>query len=102
MSDAQETAPAFVVRDEGGIGNWVRDQLQLLIDRSVSSPIGFLTAVSSAFAYLTVVGTPACTIIFAAGYLKPADFLKVGWRMVIMSTIMMMLAATFYWPLIGV
>ncbi len=68
-----------------------------------ASPIilGFITAVSSAFAYLTVVGTPACTIVFAAGYLKPSDFLKVGWRMVLASTIVMLLAAAIYWPLIG-
>ncbi len=32
--------------------------------------IGFITAISSAFAYLTVVGTPACTIVYASGYLK--------------------------------
>ncbi len=63
--------------------------------------IGFITAISSAFAYLTVVGTPACTIVFAAGYLTPADFLKVGWRMVIVSTIIVILAAAFYWPLLG-
>ena len=48
--------------------------------------IGFITAVSSAFAYLTVVGTPACTIVYASGYLKTTDFLKVGWRMAIVST----------------
>lgn len=68
------------------------------------SPIvlGFITAISSAFAYLTVVGTPACTIVFAAGYLRPADFLKAGWRMVIVSMIVMLLAAWLYWPLIGV
>ncbi len=67
------------------------------------SPIvlGFITAISSAFAYLTVVGTPACTIVYASGYLKTTDFLMVGWRMVVMSTIIMMLAATFYWPLLG-
>ncbi len=67
------------------------------------SPIilGFITAVSSAFAYLTVVGTPACTIVYASGYLKTTDFLIVGWRMVIVSTIILLLAATFYWPLIG-
>lgn len=67
------------------------------------SPIvlGFITAVSSAFAYLTVVGTPACTIVYASGYLKTTDFLVVGWRMVVMSIIMMMLAATFYWPLLA-
>ncbi len=63
--------------------------------------IGFITAVSSAFAYLTVVGTPACTIVYASGYLKTTDFLKVGWRMVIMSTILMLGAAAIYWPLLG-
>jgi len=66
------------------------------------SPIilGFITAVSSAFAYLTVVGTPACTIVYASGYLKTTDFLKVGWKMVLMSTIIMLGAAAIYWPLL--
>jgi sodium-dependent dicarboxylate transporter 2/3/5 len=63
--------------------------------------VGFITAISSAFAYLTVVGTPASTIVFAAGYLRPRDFLKVGSRMVVVSTIVMLLAASLYWPLIG-
>ena len=63
--------------------------------------IGFITAISSAFAYLTVVGTPACTIVYAAGYLTPGDFLRAGWRMVVVSTLVMLLAASFYWPLIG-
>ena len=67
------------------------------------SPIvlGFITAISSAFAYLTVVGTPACTIVYASGYLKTTDFLIVGWRMVLMSVVMMILAASLYWPIIG-
>ena len=64
--------------------------------------IGFITAVSSAFAYLTVVGTPACTIVYASGYLKTTDFLSVGWKMAVMSTIIMLLAAAVYWPLLGV
>jgi sodium-dependent dicarboxylate transporter 2/3/5 len=63
--------------------------------------IGFITALSSAFAYLTVVGTPASTIVFAAGYLRPSDFLKVGSRMVVVSTILLLLVAGLYWPLIG-
>lgn len=68
------------------------------------SPIilGFITAISSAFAYLTVVGTPACTIVYASGYLKTTDFLKVGWRMALISTVLMMIVASVYWPLIGV
>jgi sodium-dependent dicarboxylate transporter 2/3/5 len=64
--------------------------------------IGFITAISSAFAYLTVVGTPACTIVYASGYLKTTDFLSVGWKMVVISTIIMLLGATVYWPLLGV
>ena len=64
--------------------------------------IGFITAISSAFAYLTVVGTPACTIVYASGYLKTTDFLRVGWKMAIVSTILMMLFAAIYWPMVGV
>ncbi len=63
--------------------------------------IGFITAVSSAFAYLTVVGTPACTIVYASGYLKTTDFLKVGWRMVLMSTTVLLLVSFFYWPMLS-
>lgn len=63
--------------------------------------VGFITAVSSSFAYLTVVGTPACTIVYASGFLKTTDFLVVGWKMVIASTIVMLAAAAMYWPLVG-
>ena len=63
--------------------------------------VGYITAISSSFAYLTVVGTPACTIVYASGYLKTSDFLMVGWRMAVMSTIVLLVAASLYWPLIG-
>ena len=62
--------------------------------------LGFLTAVASAFAYLTVVGTPACTIVYSSGYLRTTDFLKAGWKMVIVSTILSLIAASAYWPLV--
>ena len=64
--------------------------------------IGFVTSISSSFAYLTVVGTPACTIVFASGYLKTTDFLKVGWKMVVISTIVMLSVAAIYWPIVGI
>lgn len=63
--------------------------------------VGFVTAVSSAFAYLTVIGTPACTIVYASGYLKTTDFLKVGYQMVIMSTIVLLVFAATYWNVLG-
>ncbi len=62
--------------------------------------IGFITSISSAFAYLTVVGTPACTIVYASGYLKTTDFLAVGWKMAITSTVIMLGIALIYWPLL--
>ena len=68
------------------------------------SPIilGYITAISSAFAYMTVFAHPACTIVYASGYLKATDFLKVGWKMAIASTIIMLAAAKVYWPLLGI
>ena len=62
--------------------------------------LGYITSISSAFAYLTVVGTPACTIVYASGYLKTTDFLTAGWKMVILSTIITLVAAWAYWPLL--
>ncbi len=74
-----------------------------LANAAGESPIlmGFITAISSAFAYLTVIGTPASTIIYASGYLRTTDFLRVGFQMAIMSTLILIGAAVFYWPLLG-
>jgi len=44
MSEAQSSVAEEVVLDDGGFTNWAREQMQLLIDRAVSSPIGFITA----------------------------------------------------------
>jgi sodium-dependent dicarboxylate transporter 2/3/5 len=62
--------------------------------------IGFITAIASAFAYITAAAHPAFTIIYASGYLKARDFLRSGWRMTLASILLLMAAATFYWPLI--
>ena len=63
--------------------------------------IGFVTAISSAFAYITAAAHPAFTIIYASGYLKASDFLKSGVRMTVVSLILILAMATFYWPLIA-
>ncbi|MBG0791857.1 MAG: DASS family sodium-coupled anion symporter [Desulfovibrionaceae bacterium] len=63
--------------------------------------VGMVTAMSSAFAYFTVIGTPASTIVYSSGYLRPSDFMKVGWRMAIMSFIVLLAASKLYWPLTG-
>ncbi len=61
---------------------------------------GFVAAISSAFGYLTPAAQPAFTIIYASGYLKGSDFLKIGVRMMLLSLIVLLLLSTFYWPLL--
>lgn len=63
--------------------------------------IGFVTSISSAFGYLTAAAQPAFTIIYASGYLKGSDFMKIGWRMMIVSYVLLLLLASFYWPLLA-
>lgn len=62
---------------------------------------GFVTAISSAFGYLTPAAQPAFTIIYASGYLKGRDFFKVGTRMMIISIIILLALASLYWPFIA-
>jgi solute carrier family 13 (sodium-dependent dicarboxylate transporter), member 2/3/5 len=62
---------------------------------------GFVTAISSAFGYLTPAAQPAFTIIYASGYLKGSDFFKIGIRMMVISFVVLLLTSSFYWPLLG-
>ncbi len=62
---------------------------------------GFLTAISSASGYLTPAAQPAFTIIYASGYLKAADFFKIGSRMMLLSFLILMAVSTLYWPQLG-
>ncbi len=51
--------------------------------------IGFSTAIASAFAYLTVVASPTCMIIHSSGLVKTKDYLKAGWKMFLMSVVVL-------------
>ena len=63
--------------------------------------VGFVSAISSAFGYLTPAAQPAFTIIFASGYLSAGDFFKIGWRMMLLSFIILLVIAQFYWPVLA-
>jgi solute carrier family 13 (sodium-dependent dicarboxylate transporter), member 2/3/5 len=63
--------------------------------------VGFITAISSAFGYLTPAAQPAFTIIYASGYLKSSDFFKIGIRMMVISFVVLLLTSTLYWPWLG-
>ncbi|MGD8239304.1 MAG: DASS family sodium-coupled anion symporter [Armatimonadota bacterium] len=74
--------------------------LLAMAQRAGLNPViaGLVTALSSAYAYLTVFGTPASTIVYGTGHLRTTDFLRLGWRMAIVSTAIVLLIAALYWP----
>lgn len=62
---------------------------------------GFVTALSSAFAYLTVFATPSAMIVYGSGQLHRVDLARAGAKLLLISVIMLMLVAAFYWPWLG-
>ncbi|NOZ74209.1 MAG: DASS family sodium-coupled anion symporter [FCB group bacterium] len=61
---------------------------------------GMLNAIASAFGYFTAVAAPACTIVYASGLLRARDFMKVGWKMGLISIILTFVYANLYWVLL--
>ncbi len=64
--------------------------------------LGLVTAVASAFGYFTAVAAPACTIIYSSGMVRAKDFLKIGWKMGLISVVLLIIYANTYWPLINI
>jgi sodium-dependent dicarboxylate transporter 2/3/5 len=62
---------------------------------------GFMTALASSIVKLTVIGSPACAIVYSSGYLRAGDFFKGGWRMLLLSWILLLCFRYFYWPFLG-
>jgi len=58
--------------------------------------MGFLTAVASSFGFLSVASHPGITIVYSAGYLTAADFLRQGWRVALASVIILVLYTSTY------
>ena len=63
--------------------------------------MGLTTAAASSFAYLLVIGTPPNAIVYASGYLKPKDFLRVGIPCFLVAFLVLMLFNFLYWPGLG-
>jgi di/tricarboxylate transporter len=48
-----------------------------------------------------IIGTPPNAIVYASGFLKPVDYLRVGIPCFIAAWLVMMLMSLLYWPLLG-
>lgn len=66
-----------------------------------STHIGLVMAISSSFGYFTAVAAPACTIIYASGLVKAKDFLKAGWKIGLISIVLLIIYANTYWTIIN-
>ena len=62
---------------------------------------GIMTSISSAFAYLTVVASPTCMIIHSTGLISSSDYFKAGWKLFILSVLVLLIISTFYWPILS-
>ena len=62
--------------------------------------MGMMTSIASAFAYLTVVASPTCMIIHSTGLVTSSDYLKAGWKLFLISIVLLFLVSYFYWPLL--
>ena len=62
--------------------------------------MGIMTSIASAFAYLTVVASPTCMIIHSTGLISSSDYFKAGWKLFIISVIVLLMTSTFYWPIL--
>jgi len=60
--------------------------------------LGISTSIASSFAYLTIVASPTCMIIHSSGLVKSSDYLKAGWKLFVISIVILFLISNFYWP----
>ncbi len=63
---------------------------------------GIACAISSAFAFMLIIGTPANAIVYSSGLLKPKNFLKAGFLVYITSLVVLLMVAYFWWGVLGV
>ena len=61
---------------------------------------GMMTSIASSFSYLTIVASPTCMIIHSTGLISSSDYFKAGWKLFIISVLLLLIISTFYWPIL--
>jgi len=61
---------------------------------------GIMTSIASAFAYLTIVASPTCMIIHSTGLITSSDYIRAGWKLFLVSVVLLLIISKFYWPLL--
>lgn len=63
---------------------------------------GLVTAISSAFSYMTFFSSPVGNIVVGSGFLSNRYFVRAGWKVWILSIVVLMIMASTYWRLLGI
>ena len=63
---------------------------------------GIATALSAAFAFMLIVGTPSNAIVYSSGCLRAKDFLKIGILLWPAALVTLWLVCHFWWGFLGV
>jgi len=63
--------------------------------------ITFIIAVPSGLAFCLPMGTPANAIAYSSGYLRLRDLIIPGILLGLLSLLVFILMAKFYWPVLG-
>jgi len=73
--------------------------LQMAEDAGLNCVVaGFVVALTAAFGYVTTFSRPANMIVYGSGHLRSRDYLRVGWKVTLMSIAALFVVAALYWP----
>ncbi|MFZ5969183.1 MAG: DASS family sodium-coupled anion symporter [Bacillota bacterium] len=62
----------------------------------------YLVALPSGLAFMFPMSSPPNAIAFSSGYIKAREALRIGFVLNILSIIIIIAAAAFYWPILGI
>jgi sodium-dependent dicarboxylate transporter 2/3/5 len=59
--------------------------------------IGIFLAVASSFAHISYSASPASNIAFSTGYVSLRDYARLGWKMTLISVIVLLFISRYWW-----
>lgn len=62
--------------------------------------LGMVVVASASYANFTPTSSPACSIIYGSGMVTPQHYFQIGVRLAVVSLVVIVAFAQFYWPLV--
>lgn len=71
-------------------------QIAAQVDGMSILVMGFVTTIASAFGFISVGSHPGITIVYSSGLLPARDFLRMGWKIALVSVVVLVIYAGTY------